>query len=166
MYVVRWVWDLLTLPLRRVPEHGTTATTILWFFVYIQDLQSSVVFAVRCRIYSFPCLRRSKSWIYIYLRKPMRVPTCVIAGLLTEDGVIQKHGGYMYVYIYIGMYIYIYMSSYLTSCTYICHSMYAPRTWSYTEKLTCKHRVQDSVWSYTKNQRRASPRITFRFCIV
>ena len=50
-----------------------------------------------------------KSWIYIYLRKPMRVPPCVIAGLLTEDGVIQKHGGYMYVYIYIGMYIYIYV---------------------------------------------------------
>ena len=39
----------------------------------------------------------------------MRVPTCVIAGLLTEDGVIQKHGGYMYVYIYRGMYIYIYV---------------------------------------------------------
>ena len=68
-----------------------------------------------------------RSDMYVRIDKYIQLNSCtyiyVIACMHTEHGVVSKNRSYMYVYIYIQ----------ISSCTYICHSMYAHRTWSYTE---------------------------------
>ena len=143
--------DFLKLPPCSVPENGITADSINRFFVYIQDLKIGVALAVLFGTCSFPGSGGSKSWIrqtddgcgartsrfYCNRNISLRWTLAPVRGLYSC--VIPKSRSYMYVSIY----IYIYMQ--INSCTYICHSMYAHRTWSCTEN----HKLSVCIYIYS-----------------